>query len=236
MNTIIFLFFLLLYYFIYVYFGEHPQMLLTISTFLFAIFTGFFISRQGARYSAIRDQINIFDGEMSALYRKFGHLSKEAQKHASIIIKKYYQKILKNKAWDYNFINKSSTLTEMHALLEKTTKNKMLDSLKTGTTTRILDSLGKMQVARKKIIALHNERIPKFQWILIYSLAAILLASVSGIPSQYALFSSILKAIFSSTIIFVIILLSEFDRLRFFEGIMGEKSAQDVLDILVNKK
>lgn len=73
LNIIILLFFLLLYYFMYLDFGAHSQMLLTISTFLFAIFMGFFISRQGVRYSVIRDQITGFDGEISAIYRKFGY-------------------------------------------------------------------------------------------------------------------------------------------------------------------
>ena len=81
---------------------------LTVATFLFAIFAGFFISRQGNRYSNIRDQISQFDGELSAMYRQLGHIDKKAQKQLAKIIKGHYLKILKNKAWDYNFIHKSA--------------------------------------------------------------------------------------------------------------------------------
>jgi hypothetical protein len=173
---------------------------------------------------------------MSAMYRKFGHLNKNAQKQMAQIIKKHYQIILKNKSWDYHFINKSSTLTNTHNLLEKITLGKTFKTLKNFATQRILVSLENLQIVRKKMVALRNERIPKFQWTLIYFLALILLMGVSTIPSQYDLFTSILKATFSSSIIFVIILLYEFDRLHFFEGTMGEKSAQDILDILANRK
>ena len=42
---------------------ETNAIFLTISTFLFSIFAGFFISRQGGRYSQIRTQIAEMDGE-----------------------------------------------------------------------------------------------------------------------------------------------------------------------------
>lgn len=107
------------YYFISFGANNSSQIFLTISTFLFAIFAGFFISRQGSRYSAIRDQIAKFDGEMSSIFRQFGHLSIKAQDKAKEIIKKHYQKILTNKAWDYHFLHKSNTITSLHECQKK---------------------------------------------------------------------------------------------------------------------
>ena len=86
------------------------------------------------------------------------------------------------------------------------------------------------------MVALHRERIPRFQWVLIYFLAAILLLTVSTIPSQHYLLGAVLKGAFSSSVIFVLILLHEFDQLRFFEGTVGEKSARDILDIFAGRK
>ena len=45
-----------------------------------------------------------------------------------------------------------------------------------------------------------------------------------------------LKSAFASSVIFVVILLSQFDRLKFFEGTIGESSAKDVLDIIEGRK
>jgi hypothetical protein len=216
--------------------AESQNIFLTIATFLFAIFTGFFIARQGKRYSTIRDQITNFDGEMSAIFRNFGHFSKNTQEKAKKIIKNHYTKILNNKAWDYQFTHKSTTLVSLHELCEKTTKNKALPSLQHLALQRILEALRNLQKIRKNMISLHNERIPAFQFVLVYFLAIILLITVSIIPSTQYLLGSILKGAFSSSIIFVIILLHEFDRLKFFEGTIGENSAQDILNIFAGKR
>ncbi|PCI19588.1 hypothetical protein COB64_03540 [Candidatus Wolfebacteria bacterium] len=209
---------------------------LTIATFLFAIFAGFFISRQGTRYSTIRDQITTFDGSMSAIFRFFGHLGTEPQEEARGIIKYHYETILKEKAWDYHFVHKSTTISSMHDLLERVVGDHTLPSLRNFALQRILFNLRILQVTRKSMIALHTERIPRFQWMLIIFLAAILLVAVSLIPSFHNVLGAILKGAFGSAVIFVLILLSEFDKLKFFEGTIGERSAQDILDIFSGKK
>ena len=131
--VIIFLVLSSVYYLIPFNTSESSQIFLSVSTFLFAIFTGFFIARQGKRYSSIRDQITKFDGEMSSIYRQFGHLGKINSKH--------YKLILEKQAWDYHFVNKSTTLIAIHELVEKTTKNKKLASLKNLALQRILFGL-----------------------------------------------------------------------------------------------
>jgi len=232
------IFILLAVVFYYFSFAEtdSSQIFLTVSTFLFAIFAGFFIARQGSRYSQIRDQITTFDGEMSSTYRCFGHLSQSSQEQVKKIITTHYQTIVEKKAWDYHFTHKSNTLTAINQLLHQETDKKNLKSLQHLAVQRILVSLEKCQIARKSMIALHQERIPKFQWIVIYILAIILLTTLSLIPSQHLLIASILKAAFATLIFSVLILLNNFDRLQFFEKTIGEKSAQDILNIFSGKR
>lgn len=231
--------FVVLTTFYYVLTFEHnptSQIFLSISTFLFAIFTGFFIARQGRRYSSIREQITYFDGEINAIYRHFGHLGTAAQKDAKNIIKKHYQTILRHKAWDYHFVHKSNTITSLHELSEKTTKGKNLDSLKNLSLQRILYGLEKLQVVRKSMVALQKERIPTFQWVIIYFLALILFLTLSTIPSGFSFLGALLKGSFGTLVIAVLILLHKFDTLNFFEHTIGENSAKDVLNILAGKK
>ena len=90
---------------------EGYKTFLSLATFLFAVFAGFFISRQGQRYSLIRDLITKSDGSLSYIYRLFGHLGKNSQKAVTKIIKDHCQKILKNNAWDWHFVHKSTTMT-----------------------------------------------------------------------------------------------------------------------------
>ena len=120
--------------------------------------------------------------------------------------------------------------------MESSVGDQSLPSLKTVALQQILIGLRTLQVVRKNMVSLHAERIPLYQWILIWFLAIILLMSVSVIPSHLYLFGAILKAAFGSAVIFVIILLNEFDKLRFFEGVVGEHSAKDILDIFEGKK
>ena len=210
---------------------ESTNVILTIASFLFAIFTGFFISRQGRRYNHIRETIANFDGEMSALYRTFNHTDSKISKQAAEIIKNHYQKILKNKAWDYQFIHKSETITKLHQLLDH--KKIQADNWLMRTA---LDSLGLLQKYRKRMITLQIERIPIFQWVLIIVLTLILLVTLAFLSSENLIVFSLIKGAFGTALIIVVVLLHQFDRLQFFEGMIGEKSARDVLDIIAGKK
>lgn len=225
-----------LFYYINFSYIESFQIFLTISTFLFATFTGFFIARQGKRYSEIRGKITSFDGEMSGMFRQFGHLGKNIQIEAQKIISNHYKIILKNKAWDYHFVNKSTTITSMNNLLDKEVGNKALKSLKNLSLREILCALQRLQVIRKKMIALHNERIPAFQWIIVFLLAIVLVATLSAIPSQFLIIESMLKSIFAVAVISILILLNKLNKLKFFENTMGEESAQDILNIFKGER
>ncbi len=209
---------------------------LSVSTFLFAIFSGFFIARQGSRYSSIREKVASFDGDMQSIYRAFGHFGNEAQKKAAEIIKEHYQPILESKEWDYYFTHKTSTVVNTTKLLEEVAGGKNLTSLENAALGRIGIGLHDAQINRKHLVALHQERIPKSQWVLTVILAAILLLTLSAITSQGLIIASIIKGAFATAVIAVILLLLQLDKLKLFEGMIGQSSAQDVLDIIEGKK
>ena len=201
---------------------------ITISTFLFAILAGFFISRQSSRYSELRTIISEFDGNMSALYRSFGFFG-EAQKEAGRIIAAYYRAILENHRWDWHFTRKSTTITDL---------NRLFATLETGgkgvlqaTVVHMSASLDALQIARKKMVGLHIERIPLLEKVLISFLAFLLVFSLLLAPSA-GLLGSILKGVFGIVVVLVVVLLRELDDLKLFEGTLGENSARDVVDII----
>lgn len=224
------------YYFVTINTPEPQTIFLSISTFIFSIFSGFMISRQGKRYDTLRDNMTKFDGIMTATYRNFGHFGKEMQDKVKNIISEYYEKIISNNSWDYNFTHKTNTITSLHKILGEFAKKKKFDDLNKAIIGRTIVGLQDLQVLRKSMVSLHNERMPRFQFILAYFLAAILLVTVSLLPSHLEVFASILKSAFSSSIIFVLILLHRFDNLNFFEGRIGKASSKDVLEIMSGKK
>lgn len=216
--------------------GSTDKVFITITTFFFSIFTGFFITRQGNRYTKIREIISTFDGKMSGIYRVSGNISFSVQEKMANVIRAHYNKIKESQSWDYHLNNKSDTITEIHSILEEEIGGLKQESLRNQSIGRVLSNLGDCQVLRKNMVMLHQERIPSFQWFLIIFFVLILLATITVIPSIGFLLGSLMKSAFVVSILSVVIILYNLDNLHLFEKFIGENSALDVLGILSGKR
>lgn len=238
-EVLLLILFIVLSFFYYTFdFGASntDKVFITITTFFFSIFTGFFITRQGNRYTKIREIISTFDGKMSSTYRVAGNISSIVQQKIGILIKDHYEKILNNKRWDYHFINKSNTISGIHNILEEEIGSNKQESLRNQSIGRVLTNMGDCQVLRKNMVMIFQERIPGFQWFLICFFVLILLIAITVIPSHLFLLGSILKSAFVISIISVIVILHNLDNLHLFENFIGENSAKDVIGIINGEK
>lgn len=217
-------------------FDKVDSVFISISTFLFSIFSGFFVSRQGGRYSNIRDKNASLDAKLSSIYRFAGHLGEDVQKEIGKIITKNYQQEAKSHQWDYSLSHKTTTLTDIHTIMDKVGRRDDLTNIESNAIGRITFALAGAQDDRKELVGIVEERIPRFQWGLMVLFTLILLSAVSSIPSVGMWLSSILKAGFAASVVSVVIILYKLDTLNLFEGTIGERSAQDVLDIIKGKK
>lgn len=235
---LIFLFVILSFVYYKISFGAEntDKVFITITTFFFSIFTGFFITRQSTRYTKIREIIGNFDGKMSGTYRVSGTISPEIQGKIGLIIKDHYQKILESHSWDYHFNNKSSTISNIQEVLNTEVAKNKLETLPTQAVARILSAMSDCQTLRKNMIMISQERIPSFQWFLICFFVLILLATVSVVPSSGFILGSILKSAFAISILSVVVILYNLDNLHLFEKFIGENSARDVVDIIDGNK
>jgi hypothetical protein len=209
---------------------------LSITTFLFSIFTGFFISRQATRFNKVRETVTKFDGLLSAMYRGSGHISLDLQSAIGDIVRDHYHRILQTGQWNIHFTQKSTTLTDIHNALEENVAKDGLSPLANGALSRVLFGLGDCQNVRKQMVALYEERIPSEQWVLIGFFALILIGTVSTIPSVGLLFPAVLKAAFVLSVLSVILILWRLNNLVFTEKIMGQHSAEDVIGIIDGHK
>lgn len=226
-------------YFYYVIPEVLPQIdkiYITVTTFFFSIFTGFFISQQMSRYAKIRETISNFDGKMSSTYRSAENISNEVQKEIAKIITTHYKKMMKTGEWDYHLTHKSNTISSIHAVLEKSVGDTKLEALRTHAVGRIMNNLSDCEVDRKKMVMLYQERIPPFKWFIIYFFMVTLILAVSAIPSNTLIFESMLKSAFCVSIFSIASILHHLDHLHLFEDFIGENSAQDVLDLIKGKK
>ncbi|MBP6888371.1 MAG: hypothetical protein KBC21_01590 [Candidatus Pacebacteria bacterium] len=208
---------------------------LTISTFLFSVFNGFFISRQSTRYSDIRNNLSRFDADMTIVYRESSHLEKEEQEHVGNIIREHYEILLKKKDWAYYFTHKSNLIAGLHAYVQVCGDINM-DKVRGECLRKMMTVLDDAQIVRKLLVSLKEETIPKLQQVLIYVLAVILFLAVLTLPSKDMVFAALLKAVYMMTTIMVVILLKKFDDLSLFEGTIGEHSAKDVIKIIDGEK
>lgn len=226
--------------FVYFHFSFSGQstdkVYITITTFFFSIFSGFFVTRQGSRYTKIREIISTYDGKMSGIYRVSGNLSKEAQLQIGEIILAHYQKIIETRSWDYHFINKSSTITKIHAVLESLVGDNKQETLRNQSVGKIIGNTGDLQVLRKNMIMLSQEKIPAFQWTLLLFFVGILILTVSVLPSGGLILESVLKSAFAVSVISVILILYNLDNLHLFEKFIGENSAEDVVETIKSGK
>lgn len=238
-QLLLFLIFIVLSYVYYnLGFGAEStdKVFITISTFFFSIFTGFYITRQASRYTKIREIISTFDGKMSGIYRVSGNISPQSQNRIGEIISAHYEKIIETSSWDYHFTHKSNTITSIHNILEAEIGSNKQESLRNQSVGRVLGNLGDCQVLRKNMVMIYQERIPSFQWFSIVFFMFILLATVTVIPSSGFLLGSILKSAFVVSIVSVVFILYNLDNLHLFESFIGENSAKDVVDLIKGVK
>jgi hypothetical protein len=209
---------------------------LTISTFLFSVFNGFFISRQSNRYSEIRNNLSHFDANMSIIFRESTHLSKEEHEYIGGVIREYYATVLKHNNWSYYyFTHKSNLIAGLHEYLQGCAKSG-IEGIRGEAIRNILKNLDDVQITRKVLVCLKEETVPRLQQFFIYILAGILFLAILTLPSKGLVLASLLKSVYIVTVITVVVLLKKFDDLTLFEGSIGEHSARDVLSIIDGKK
>jgi integrase len=230
-----FIVFFVFYYKLTILESEIFSTFLSVTTFLFAIFAGFFISRQGNRYSAMRDAIAYFDGEASDIYRQADLLPKKQKELIKALVKNEYQRIISEVDWEVAFMEKTRFMSDIMAVLASMQRQKPHPVMATALN-RITQSIRAMQTLRKRIIALGKERIPIVQWALIVSLAVIIITLIASIHFHLIIFTTLIKALFSTVVVLVLIMLFQFDQLKFYEDEIGLTTAQDVMDIIKGKK
>ena len=206
---------------------------LSLGTFLFSIFNGFFISRQANRYNEIRNYISKIDANLTILYRESTHIGGAFTKKIGKIILEYYE--TRKKGWNDYIKHKSTTITDIHKTIDSEYK-KNNENIHGEAMRKMLVVVDDLQVQRKALVTLSEERVTRYQYTIVLLLASVLIASFSSINTQGVIADSFIKSVLITTVGVVIWTLHQFDELRIFEGMIGEHSAKDVVEIIKGKK
>ncbi len=233
---VLFFILFLFYYSVNLSIKEIDKIFITITTFLFAIFTNFFISRQNNRYSKLREMVSNYDGKMSGIFRASRNLTPEIHIQIGQIIKKHYDRLLESGKWNFYFTEKTTTISDIHDLLEEKVGNNKLETLRNQAVGRIMSLLSDLQSLRKNMVMLNEENILPSQWFLLYFFIFVLFISISSLNSYYIFLSSLIKASFNTSLFAVIYILRNLDQFIMYEKFIGENSAKYILNIMDGKK
>lgn len=203
-------------------------------TFFFTLFSGFFITRQNDRYTSVAEEISNTDGCFSLLYRISGVVP-SAQAKVREALKDHYEKILHSNNWAYHILNPSATITRVfNAYREVNDKNDDDAEKLSHFSDAHGEAFADVQVSRKKMIMLYNQKLVWLHWALIYILAALMVVSFNFIPS-HSLIVNVMKVAFGLAVFFVIFLLKQLDDLSIFGKDFNRKTANDMLRIIEEK-
>lgn len=206
---------------------------LTAATFLFSVFNGFFIARQANRYNDVRNLISKIDANLSIIYRESTHIGGAFTKKIGTIILDYYE--TRKRGWDNYIKHRSTMIADFHKAIDLQYK-KESDGIKGEAMRKMMLVIDDMQVERKALITLSEEKVTRYQYTIVFLLAFVLIAMFLSLNTQGYLIESFMKGVLVSVVGVVVWMLHKFDELHVFEGVIGEHSARDVMEIIKGKK
>lgn len=203
------------------------QVVFTVSSFLFAILSGFFISRFNTRYDKVRELIVIEDSHFLSLYKIASFYGKEFSKKITDLIDNYY--IL---AYDID-ASEGSTEYKYNAKyflgiydeLGKLDERYRSDS----SFGRMLDDLVSIENSRDARSVLAGERVTRGQWAILIALSAIIIFSVFYMQMP-VIYSRTVTVLLSTVVILVLLILRDLQNLRLNGELIATESGQELFE------
>ena len=192
------------------YYGpaDDVELILTVSTFLFAILTGFFISRQSNRYDKLRELVAQQDASWLSFYRTVTLLDKPLAKKMIPLIDEYYR------IWFDLEIGANSY--KMHRPLMNTFFTTLDQYNSESNHLDIYDELVALlidleeQHNEESILSL--EKMSLGQWLVLSILAAIILFSLFFLRID-ALHSGFITILLSTVLVTILLILRDLQNL-----------------------
>ncbi|MBI4231769.1 hypothetical protein HY605_00940, partial [Candidatus Peregrinibacteria bacterium] len=204
---------------------DDVQLVLTISTFLFAIISGFFISRLNARYDGIRELISKEDAIFASLYQISRFFGKKFQTKIGNIIDEYYIIAYDDELGVYKE-NKAQFLS-IYTELEKVkiAKNSKADKI----FSEVIVALIEAENIRNKSSVISREKVRVGQWVVMLILSGIIIFSIFFIKSS-GVFSQITTVLLSTTLVLVMLLIRDLQNCRLNGELLLVESGQEVFE------
>mgnify|MGYP006418373433 CR=1 FL=1 len=203
--------------------SEKIEIILTISTFLFAILSGFFISRLNTRFNTIREVTAAEDAHWLTLYKTSTLYGKSFSKKIANIIEKYFM-ICFDHTIAINYAPTTKNFLSLYDELNKIKKYRGESSFQS-----MLTDISAIEENRNKSSVLVAEQVSKGQWTILISLTGIITFCIFylKIPEFY---SQIITVILSTILILVLLMIRDLHNLRLGGDLLAVESGQEILE------
>lgn len=205
------------------------DLVLTISTFLFAIIAGFFISRLNSRFDAIRTTIGEGDGEFLTLYKMAQLMSPRFGKRIKRILSDFYIVAYDFALSDYDQTYKASKKYYMKLWqeLKKLKKSEKVEPYYSEVVELVIES----EKRRNVTSALAAERLTLGQWVVLITLSVIIVFCIFALKTD-ELYSRVLAILLATVLVLVLLLMRDLQNLIIGERELLEDSGQEIFEDL----
>lgn len=203
------------------------EWILTISTFLFAILAGFFISRAVARLGEIRKNIGAEDALFLSLYKTAQGVGGGAEKKIVDLIDKYYVITYDNDTSNYY----KPTIPYFLRIWDGVAKLRK-GNIPSSYEQQLLVILANIESCRNLTSTIDKEKVGKGQWIILFILSMIILICLFYIKTG-TIFSNVTTVLLSTSLVMILLILRDLQNLKFGEADLSlEESGQEVLEVM----
>ncbi|MAG40075.1 hypothetical protein CMI41_03845 [Candidatus Pacearchaeota archaeon] len=213
--------------------GQGPssdvETVLTVSTFLFAILAGFFISRLNSRYNQIRDLLVAEDADFLSFYKTASLFGKKFQKKVEELIEKYYLLVFDYFHEESYYKVTSKYFLQLYDELGKTKVKK--GSLAENSYDDLLVTLENIEKSRNGASEIMGERLSKGYWAILFLLSGIIIFSVFFLKVPQ-LYSQLIATFLSSVVILVLLIMRDLENLKLGKNPVVAESGQEILEFL----
>lgn len=208
--------------------SDEIELVLTITTFLFAIITGFFLTHTYSRYNQIRVFAGTEDSLMLSLHRSAALLGPRIAKKYTNLIEDYY---LESYDWMLGEAYKE-TAPIFLSLYEPLVKETRLND---AVVQHVLGLLGQIEIQRTELASYASERIKAGHWCVQLLLAGIIIFCIFYLRTP-DVFLQLVSVVLCSTIVLIILIILDLDSLRISGSLLLEESGQEVLEYIGKKR
>jgi len=206
---------------------ENVKIILTVSTFLFAILAGFFISRLSSRYSLLREGYSYEDAELLTFYKLSEFLGEGFIKKITEILDKYYITV-----FDFIATGDSYKKTNLYFFLLYNEIRKIRINIKNEVIlSKMLDCLRSLERYRNKTSELIKDKLTWGQWFILFFLSLIIISCIFYLRENF-IYSNVTTVLLSTSIVLVLLIMRDIQNLNISKDPIGVETAAEAFDYM----